>query len=94
MFPTGTLKTTMTQFCVCVFSSRQMAEEVIRGASSPGEGAADNSPGFEGMEALAKAIELVLSRVQITLTDTSVQISYKTPDQIQELFLKLTINRY
>ena len=38
-------------FCVC---SRQMAEEVLRG----GGGGGGDIPGFEGMEALAQAIEL------------------------------------
>ncbi len=38
--------------------SRQMAEEVMKSGPSPGEGSVDNTPGFEGMEALARAIEM------------------------------------
>ena len=39
-------------------SSMQLAEEVLKSGPSPGEGEVGNSPGFEGMEALARAIEL------------------------------------
>ena len=35
----------------------------------------------------------VLARVQITLTDVTVQVNYRTPDQTQEYFLKARINR-
>lgn len=38
--------------------SMQLAEEVLKSGPSPGEGEGVNSPGFEGMEALARAIEL------------------------------------
>lgn len=38
----------------CMICSRQMAEEVLRG----GTGEVDQSTGFEGMETLARAIEL------------------------------------
>ena len=36
----------------------QLAEEVLRSGPTPGEGPGDTGTGFEGMEALAKAIEL------------------------------------
>ena len=36
----------------------QLAEEVLKSGPFPGEEEAGNSPGFEGMEALARAIEL------------------------------------
>lgn len=35
-----------------------MAEEVLRGGPAAGETGGEHSPGFEGMEALAQAIEL------------------------------------
>ena len=38
--------------------SMQLAEEVLKSGPFPGEEEAGNSPGFEGMEALARAIEL------------------------------------
>ena len=41
-----------------VYFSMQLAEEVLKSGPSPGEGEAVNSPAFEGMEALARAIEL------------------------------------
>ena len=40
--------------CLCLYFSKQMAEEVLRGGG-PGE---DQTTGFEGMETLAQAIEL------------------------------------
>lgn len=72
-------------------SSMQLAEEVLKSGPTPGEEEAA-STGFEGMEALARAIELVLNRVQISLTDAMVQINYRTADQTQEYFLKARIN--
>ena len=45
----------------CIIHSRQLAEEVLRGgASDEEEGGAPvmDDQGFEGMEALARAIEL------------------------------------
>lgn len=38
--------------------SLQLAEEVLKSGPSPGETNAESGPGFEGMEALARAIEL------------------------------------
>ena len=42
-----------------------MAEEVLRTAS--GEGGGESNQGFEGMEALAQAIELGQSKVYVCL---------------------------
>ena len=36
---------------------------------------------------------VVLARVQIQLSDVSVQISYRTPDLTQEYFLRAKISR-
>ena len=36
----------------------QLAEEVMKSGPSPGEERTESIPGFEGMEALARAIEL------------------------------------
>ena len=44
----------------CLFSSHQLAEEVLKSSPPPGE-EEEESPGFEGMEALAKAIEQGIS---------------------------------
>ncbi len=43
---------------------------------------------------LLATIAAVLARVQIQLSDVSVQISYRTPDLTQEYFLKAKISRY
>lgn len=125
-------------------SSRQLAEEVMKGGPPDDEeeaeegGAPASVQGFEGMEALAKAIELgksrphaytcvymyicnfeivlhivrplhaytmymyiynvnvryaVLARVQVTLSDTVIQVNYRTADQTQDYFLKLRVQR-
>ncbi|XP_064403938.1 autophagy-related protein 2 homolog B-like isoform X2 [Halichondria panicea] len=70
-------------------SSMQLAEEVLRSGPSSDD---EVGEGFEGMEALARAIELVLARVQIQLSDVSVQINYRTPDQTQEYFLRARVD--
>ena len=44
----------ITMVCFC---SHQLAEEVLKSSPPPGEEEEKASPGFEGMEALAKAIE-------------------------------------
>lgn len=35
----------------------------------------------------------VLARVQVTLSDTVIQVNYRTADQTQEYFLKLRVQR-
>ena len=47
------LCTSATYYC-----SRQMAEEVLREGQGTGETGGDAATGFEGMETLARAIEL------------------------------------
>lgn len=50
--------------CICYLSSRQLAEEVMKGGPPDNDEEAEEGgapaavQGFEGMEALAKAIEL------------------------------------
>ncbi|KAL5463584.1 hypothetical protein EMCRGX_G032495 [Ephydatia muelleri] len=73
-------------------TSHQLAEEVLKSSPPPGE-EEEESPGFEGMEALAKAIEQVLSRVEITMIDTSVQLIYTTPDITTQYFLRVRAKR-
>ena len=35
----------------------------------------------------------VLARVQVTLSDTVIQVNYRTADQTQDYFLKLRVQR-
>jgi hypothetical protein len=80
-------------------NSLQMAEEVMKSGPVEGEEGGRAEAGaeregraaFEGMEALARAIETVLSRVQIDLKETVVQLVCRSSDYTHQYFIRLRI---
>lgn len=80
-------------------SSMRMAEEVLKSGPVEGEeegrggvGESEGRPTFEGMEALARAIETVLSRVQINLRETVIQLVTRSSDYTHQYFIRLRID--
>ncbi|XP_065883382.1 autophagy-related protein 2 homolog B-like isoform X2 [Dysidea avara] len=70
-------------------TSLHVAEELMK-TKSGGEEA--EPAGYEGMEAFARAIEIVLARVKVSLTDTVIQVNYETANS-SKLFLRLKVER-
>lgn len=107
-------------YLITFINSRQLAEEVLKGKREDGEEEVveEAGGGFEGMEALTRAIEtgkqrreggenllvyvwclvpmfVVLLRVQISLTDTIINVSYSPlHNQNRESFLSLKVDKY